>query len=149
VVASPADASATILPLGVTATDATLTVVGQRETDTAPYTTYVAAGAPGALTIQSTPNVAHEENDLFGTVTAVDGTTWAVGWALDITPSVHAPLILKGVHGEWSAVANPRFPNLDSGLEAITAVPGGGLWAVGVTTSATTGSYTTLIEYHP
>ena len=149
VLASPPDASATILPLGVTATDSTLTVVGQRETDTAPYTTYVAAGAPSALTIQSTPNIAGEENDLFGAVTAADGTTWTVGWALDITPSVHAPLILKGVHGEWSAVANPRFPNLDSGLESIAAVPGGGLWAVGVTSSATTGSYTTLIEYHP
>jgi hypothetical protein len=41
-------------------------------------------------------------------------------------------------------VANPQF-----GLEAIAAVPGGGLWAVGVTSSATSGSYTTLIEYHP
>jgi hypothetical protein len=97
------------LPLGLTATDSTLTVVGQRETDTTPYTTYVAAGAPSALTIQSTPNIAHEENDLFGAVTAAEGTTWAVGWALDIKPSVHAPLILKGVHG-----SGPRLPTRNS-----------------------------------
>jgi hypothetical protein len=51
----------------------------------------------GALTIQSTPNVANEENDLFGVATAVDGATWAVGWALDIAAVVHAPLILQGL----------------------------------------------------
>ena len=88
VVASPADPSATALPLGVTATNSSLTVVG--ETDTAPYTTYVAAGALGPLTIQSTPNVALAENDLFGVTTALDGSTWAVGWALDIAAGVHA-----------------------------------------------------------
>jgi len=149
VVASPADASASILPLGITATDSTLTVVGQRETDTAPYTTYVAAGLAGALTIQTTPNVANNENDLFGVTTAVDGATWAVGWALDIAAGNHAPLILQGLHGSWSAVPNPSFPNLDSGLESIAAVPGGGLWAVGVTSSANNSHYSTLIEYHP
>jgi hypothetical protein len=149
VVASPADA-ATALPLGVTATSSSLTVVGQQETDTAPYTTYVASGALGPLTIQNTPNVALAENDLFGATTAVDGSTWAVGWALDIAAGVHAPLILQRVNGVWSVVANPGFPNLDSGLESITAVPGGGLWAVGVTTSTGTNSqYVPLIEYHP
>jgi hypothetical protein len=149
VVASPADKSATALPLGVTATDQTLTVVGQQETDTAPYTTYVAAGVPGALAIQNTPNIAGEENDLFGVATAADGLTWAVGWALDIAAGNHAPLILRGVNGTWSAVSNPSFPNQDSGLESIAAVPGGGLWAVGVTSSSNNSHYQTLIEYHP
>jgi hypothetical protein len=149
VVASPADPSATALPLGVTATSSFLTVVGQQETDTAPYTTYVAAGAPGALTIQTTPNIAGEENDLFGVTTALDGLTWAVGWALDIKAGVHAPIILRGVNGTWSAVANPSFPNLDSGLESIAVVPGGGLWAVGVTSAKNNSHYKPLIEYHP
>ena len=36
VVASPADALATALPLGGTATDSSLTIVGQRETDKSP-----------------------------------------------------------------------------------------------------------------
>jgi hypothetical protein len=148
VVASPAD-SATALPLGVTATSSSLTVVGQQETDTTPYATYVAAGAMGPLAIQNTPNVANAENDLFGTTKALDGSTWAVGWALDIAAGVHAPLILQSVNGVWSTVANPAFPNLDSGLEAITAVPGGGLWAVGVTSSGKNSNYSTLIEYHP
>jgi hypothetical protein len=150
VVAGPADPSASALPLGVAATGSLLTVVGQSETDTTPYTTYVAAGAPSALTIQSTPNVAGAENDLFGVTMTGDGLTWAVGWVLDIAAGVHAPLILSGVNGSWSTVANPSFPGLDSGLEAIAAVPGGGLWAVGVTTSTDKkGQYLPLIEYHP
>jgi hypothetical protein len=149
VVAGPADA-ATALPLAVTATSSSLTVVGQQETDTAPYTTYVAAGALGPLTIQNTPNVANEENDLFGVTIAVDGSLWAVGWALDIAAAGHAPLILRSVNGVWSPVTNPAFPGLDSGLESVTAVPGGGLWAVGVTTSGKSAAgYSTLIEYHP
>jgi len=148
VVASPAD-PATALPLGVTATSSSLTVVGQQETDTAPYTTYVAAGAMGPLAIQNTPNVALAENDLFGVTTAVDGSTWAVGWALDIAAGVHAPLILHGVQGVWSLVDSPSFPNLDSGLASITAVPGGGLWAVGVTSGGGSSNFSTLIEFHP
>jgi hypothetical protein len=150
VVASPADPSATALPLGVTATSSSLTVVGQQETDTAPYTTYVAVGTLGPLVIQNTPNVTLAENDLFGVTTAVDGSTWAVGWALDIAAGVHAPLILHGVQGSWSLVASPSFTNLDSGLASVAAVPGGGLWAVGVTTSGKNAAgYSTLIEYHP
>jgi hypothetical protein len=148
VVASPAD-PATALPLGVTATTSSLTVVGQQETDTAPYTTYVAAGALGPLAIQNTPNVALAENDLFSVTTAVDGSTWAVGWALDIAAGVHAPLILHGLQGVWSLVASPSFPNLDSGLASIAGVPGGGLWAVGVTSAAKNSNYSTLIEFHP
>ncbi len=148
-VASPADPSATALPLGVTATNSSLTVVGQQETDTAPYTTYVAAGALGPLTLQSTQNVALAENDLFGVTTALDGSTWAVGWALDIAAGVHAPLILHGLQGVWSLVASPSFPNLDSGLAFIAAVPGGGLWAVGVTSAGNNSNYSTLIEFHP
>jgi hypothetical protein len=35
----------------------------------------------------------------------------------------------------------------DSGLAAIAAIPGGGLWAVGETSGQ--GNYSTLIEYHP
>jgi hypothetical protein len=150
VVASPADPSATALPLGVTATSSSLTVVGQQETDTAPYTTYVAVGTLGPLVIQNTPNVTLAENDLFGVTTAVDGSTWAVGWALDIAAGVHAPLILHGVQGSWSLVASPSFLNLDSGLASVAAVPGGGLWAVGVTTaSKNAAGYSTLIEFHP
>jgi len=109
----------------------------------------VAAGTLGPLAIQNTPNVAGAENDLFGVTTAVDGSTWVVGWALDIAAGVHAPLILQGMQGTWSLVASPSFPNLDSGLASITAVPGGGLWAVGLTSSGNGSHFTTLIEFHP
>jgi len=115
VVASPADVSATVWPLGVTATSSSLTVVGQRESDRAPDTTYVAVGPLGPLAIQNTANGALAENDLFGVTTAVDGSTWVVGWALDIASGVHAPLILQGGRGVWPLVASPSFPRLDSG----------------------------------
>jgi hypothetical protein len=149
VVPSPASPAATILPLGVEATASTLTLVGQHETDKAPYTTYVAAGAPNALTIQNSPNAGTGENDLFGVAIAIDGSTWAVGWDIDPSTGNHNPLVLQGKNSAWSLVSTPALPaGSDSGFAAITAIPGGGLWAVGVTSNPQ-GNYTTLIEYHP
>lgn len=151
VVSSPVDASASVLPLGATATSSTLTLVGEQETDTAPYTTYVAAGTPGTESIQTTPNAGGGENDLFATTTAADGSTWAVGWDINTTTGNHDPLILQGKNGVWSLVASPNLGRgSDTGFAAITAIPGGGLWAVGVTAPAKGGgNYSTLIEYHP
>jgi hypothetical protein len=149
VVSSPNDASASALPLGVTATASSLTVVGQQETDTAPYTSYVAAGAPTRLSIQATPNAGAGENDLFAVTTSADGSTWAVGWDIDPTTDNHDPLVLQGVNGVWSLVPSPSFPaGSDSGFAAITAIPGGGLWAVGVTATSKS-NYSALIEFHP
>jgi Phosphoesterase family len=151
VVSSPADASASALPLGVTATASSLTLVGEQETDTAPYTNYVAAGAPSSLSIQTTPNAGAGENDLFAVETAADGSTWAVGWNIDTNTGNHDPLILQGINGVWSLVSSPSLgTGSDSGFAAITAIPGGGLWAVGVTAPPTgAGNYSTLIEHHP
>jgi hypothetical protein len=149
VVSTPVDASASVLPLGVTATTSSLTLVGQAETDTAPYTTYVAAGAPGSLSIQTTPNNGTTENDLFAAAVAGDGSTWAVGWYIDPTSGNHDPLVLQGVNGTWNLVSSPAFKSGgDSGLAAITAIPGGGMWAVGVT-ATNTSNYSTIIEWHP
>jgi hypothetical protein len=149
VITSPADA-ASVLPLGVTATSSSLTIVGQQETDTAPYTNYAAAGAPKALSIQATPNAGTGENDLFAAATATDGSTWAVGWDIDTTTGNHDPLILRGQNGVWSLVSSPSLGASDSGFADVTAIPGGGLWAVGVTGAAQgNGNYSTLIEYHP
>jgi hypothetical protein len=151
VISSPADGSASALPLGVAATDVSLTVVGQQETDTAPYNTYVVAGNPGALSIQTTPNAGTGENDLFAAAMATDGSTWAVGWRIDTMTGNHDPLILQGKNGVWSLASSPSFASgSDSGFAAIAAIPGGGLWAVGVTgLGRGHGSYSTLIEYHP
>ena len=110
----------------------------QQETDSAPYTTYVAAGAPKALSIQATPNAGTGENDLFAATTAADGSTWAVGWDIDTTTGNHDPLILQSKNGVWSLVSSPSLGASDSGFAAVTAVPGGGLWAVGVTAAANT-----------
>ena len=143
VVSSPSDASASALPLRVTATSSTLSFVGEQETDTAPYTTHVAAGSPGAETIQSTPNAGTAENDLFAATTAADGSTWAVGWDINTTSGNHDPLILQGVNGVWSLVSSPTIgKGSDTGFAAITAIPGGGMWAVGVTAPAKGGGTT-------
>jgi hypothetical protein len=149
VVSSPADASASALPLGLTATASALTVVGQQETDTAPYTNYIAAGAPGALSIQNTPNAGTGENDLFAAAAAADGSTWAVGWDIDPATDLHNPLALQRVNGVWSLVSTPSLSTGgDTGFAAITAIPGGGMWAVGVTATSKS-NYSTLIEFHP
>jgi len=151
VVSSPADASASVLPLGVTATSSTLTLVGEQETDMAPYTSYVAVGAPGAQSIQTTPNAGTGENDLFAAATAADGSTWAVGWDINTSTGNHDPLVLQGKNGMWSLVSSPSLgTGSDTGFAAIAAIPGGGMWAVGVTAPAKGGgNYSTLIEYHP
>ena len=67
-----------------------------------PYTTFVAAGVPGAESIQTTPNGGTGENDQFAAATTADGATWAVGW--DINTSNHDPLILQSQNGVWSVV---------------------------------------------
>ncbi len=115
------------------------------------YTTYVAAGRPGALTIQVSPNAGHGENDLFAAATATDGSTWGVGWEINTTTGSHDPLILQGKNGGWSLVSSPSLgPGSDTGFAAIAAIPGGGVWAVGVTGPGKgNGSYSTLVEYHP
>lgn len=149
VVSSPANASASALPLAVTATATSLTLVGEQETDTAPYTSYVASGAPAALSIQSTPTLGTGENDPFAVTTANDGTIWVAGWAINTTSGNHDPLVLQGVNGTFSLVSVPNPTNGgDSGFAAITTVPGGGMWAVGVTASAKS-NFSTLIEFHP
>ena len=151
VVTSPADASASALPLGVTATATSVTVVGQQESDVAPYTTYVAAGAASNVSLQTTPNSGTGENDLFAAATAADGSTWAVGWDLDTATGNHDPLVLQGINGVWSLIASPNLgTGTDTGFAGITAIPGGGMWAVGVTAPPNGGgSYSTLIEFHP
>jgi hypothetical protein len=149
IVSGPSDPSASALPLGVTATASSVTLVGQQETDTTPYTTYVAAGAPNGLSIQTTPNAGAGENDLFAVAIADDGSTWAAGWEIDPTTGNHEPLVLQGLKGVWSLIQSPSFAaGSDSGFAAITAIPGGGLWAVGVTATSKS-NYSTLIEYHP
>jgi hypothetical protein len=149
VVTSPADPSASALPLGLTATSSTLSLVGQQETDSAPYTTYVASGAPSSLSIMTSPNNGTTENDLFAVANAADGSTWAVGWYIDPTSGNHDPLVLQGVSGTWSLVSSPAFGSgADSGLAAITSIPGGGLWAVGVTATSKS-NYSAVIEWHP
>lgn len=148
VVSGPADAS-TALPLGLTAAASSLTLVGQEESDTAPYTTYVAQGVRGVLSIQMSPNQGTGENDLFGVTTAADGSTWAVGWDIDVNTGNHDPLMLQGVNGTWSLVASPGFKSgSDSGFSAICSIPSGGMWAVGVT-ALPAGNYSTVIEFHP
>jgi hypothetical protein len=148
VVTSPAD-SATALPLGVTATATSLTLVGEQETDTAPYTSYVASGAPTRLAIQSTPTIGTGENDPFAVTFANDGSTWVVGWAINPATDSHDPLVLQGVNGTFSVVTVPNpSSGGDSGFAAIATVPGGGMWAVGGTATAKS-NVSTLIEFHP
>jgi hypothetical protein len=144
---TPSDPGGSDLPLGATAKSSFVSVVGDRESSTAPYTTFVASGAPKNIGIVSTPNASAGENDLFAAATAGDGSTWAVGWSIDPSSLVHSTLVEQGINGTWSVVSSPNTGTGDNGLAGITAVPGGGLWAVGV--SSSNGSFATLVMYHP
>lgn len=89
------------------------------------------------------------ENDPFAVTIANDSTTWVVGWAINPTTDLHDPLVLQGTSGAFSLVSVPNPSNGgDSGFAAVTTVPGGGMWAVGVT-STSKSNYSTLIEFHP
>ena len=109
--------------------------------------------SPNSLSVPTTPNLTHNENDLFGVTTEAGGSTWAVGWAIYGNPSaaIHVPIVLHNKNGVWSLVSSPNLgAGSDSGFSAITSIPGGGMWVVGVTASANgSGNYKTLIEYHP
>ena len=53
--------------------------------------------------------------------------------------------------GAWSIAPTPDLSGDqgDNGLAGIAAIPGGGIWAVGLQTNPITGAPQTLIEYHP
>jgi hypothetical protein len=143
---SPADPTETLTTLGMTASGSTLTVVGDRESETVPYTTEVAAGAPSSLALVTSANVGAGENDLFGATTAGDGTTWAAGWFIDPASGNHQTLVEHGVGGVWSVTPTPDVGTGDNGFASVAAVPGGGLWAVGV--SSGSGNFSTLVVFH-
>jgi hypothetical protein len=150
VVPTPVDPGGTDISLGITVSGSVATIVGDRESSTAPYTTFVASGDGSGLDLVSTPNVGAGENDLFAAATAHDGSTWAVGWLIDPSTGNHNTLVEHGVRGVWSVVDSPN-PNQDlgdNGLSSVARIPGGGLWAVGVTTN-TDGNNAPLILHHP
>lgn len=143
VLPTPSDPTETVTPYGITGSDAALTIVGDRESSTAPYTTAVATGAPNSLSLVASPNNGSGEQDLFAATTAADGSTWAAGWFLNGTEQT---LTEHGVNGTWSIVASPSPGTGDNGFAGIAAIPGGGLWAVGVTSN--NGNFSTLIAHN-
>jgi len=134
--ATPPDATESLDPFGLTGA----TLVGARESDVTPFTTLVAAN--GALV--DSPNNGSGEQDLFAATTAADGSMWAGGWYIDPNGD-HQTLIEHGVGGNWSITPSPSPGSGDSGIAGITAIPGGGLWAVGIGGGK---NPRTLIEFH-
>jgi hypothetical protein len=142
---SPADNIESLQAYGVTGNDSALTIAGIRSGDAAPFNSMVAAGAPNSLVLQNTPN-ATGENDLYAVTTAADGSTYASGWSVDPSTGVYLSLIEHGVNGQWTTDPTPDPGSGSNGFAGITAIPGGGLWAVGVTSNKANNS--TLIAYH-
>ena len=143
--ASPADASESLIPYAVTGSDTALTVVGNRGSDTAPFTTLAASGVPSSLALQSTPN-ATGENNLYAATTASNGTIYAAGWSVDPSTGVYLTEVLHNTGGQWSLDSTPDPASGTNGFAGIGAVPGGGVWAVGVTSGKANNS--SLISYH-
>jgi hypothetical protein len=143
------DSSESLDPLGMDATPSGPTIVGERESDTAPNTTMVASGPRSDVNLLTTPSKGGGENDLFGVTTAADGSQWADGWYIDPSTGNHEPIIEHGAGGMWSIVSTPDLSadQGDNGFSGITAIPGGGLWAVGIQTNVA-GNPATLIEHH-
>jgi hypothetical protein len=154
VVPAPLDAGGTDIPLGITASRSAITIVGDRESSLAPYTTFVASGGVAGLSIDVSPNRGLGENDLFSVATASGGSIWAVGWYIDPRTGNHKTLIERETNGDWTLVSspNPQPPPPgtpgDNGLASVAVIPnGGGLWAVGNTTDVD-GNAAPLVLYH-
>jgi hypothetical protein len=145
VLPSPADTTESLMAYGVTGSDTALTVAGNRGSDTAPFTTFAASGAPGSLSLATTPN-ATGENNLYAVTTAADGSTYAAGWSVDPSTGVYLSEVLHGAGGQWSIDTTPNPGSGSNGFAGVAAVPGGGVWAVGVTSNKANNS--TLIAYH-
>lgn len=143
--ASPADQAESLTTLGVTGSDISLTIVGDRESDTAPYTTEIASGAPSSLALATSPN-ATGENDLFSAATAADGTAYAAGWSVDPSTGNYLSLIEHETGGTWSIEPSPDPGSGANGFAGIAAIPGGGLWAVGNFSNKANNA--TLIAHH-
>jgi hypothetical protein len=141
------DPTESLDPFGLDAHRSEVTIVGARETDVVPYTTMVASGPGSAVTLDSTPSAGTGENDLFGAATAADGSTWAVGWYVEAATQFHRTLVEHGVGGNWSLVESPNPSAEENGFSSVTAIPGGGLWAVGVTTNKEEEG-ATMIAFH-
>jgi hypothetical protein len=143
---SPADATESLTTLGVTGSDSSLTIVGDRESDATPYTTEVAGGPPSSLSLVSSPNNGTGENDLFSATTAADGSVYAAGWYVDPSSGNYYGLIEHETGGVWSIETTPDPGTGTNGFASIAAIPGGGLWAVG--NYSNNGNNATLIAYH-
>jgi hypothetical protein len=145
VLPSPADSTESLMAYGVTGSDTALAVAGNRGSDTAPFTTFVASAAPGSLSLATTPN-ATGENNLYAVTTAADGSTYAAGWSVDPSTGVYLSEVLHGTGGQWSIDTTPNPGSGSNGFAGVAAVPGGGVWAVGATSNK--GNNSTLIAYH-
>jgi hypothetical protein len=142
---SPADHTESLQAYGVTGNDSALTIAGIRSADAAPFNSMTAAGAPNTLALQNSPNAAGE-NDLYAITTAADGSSYASGWSVDPSTGVYLSLIEHGVNGQWTIDSTPNPGSGSNGLPGITAIPSGGLWAVGATSNKANNS--TLIAFH-
>lgn len=92
------------------------------------------------------PDSGSGENDLFAATTAADGSTYAVGWFIDPSSGNHLTLIEHAANGQWAIDTSPSPGTGDNGFAGVTAIPGGGLWAVGVTSGS--GNLSTLVAFH-
>jgi hypothetical protein len=142
---APADSTESLPGYAVTGSDSNLTVVGDRDTYTAPFSTLAASGSPSALALASTPNQPGE-NNLYAAATAADGTVYAAGWSVDPATGVYSSEILHRTGSTWSLDTTPDPGTGTNGFAGVTAIPGGGAWAVGITSGK--GNNSTLIAHH-
>ena len=68
------------------------------------------------------------------------------GWSADPSTGNYNSLIEHGTGGAWTIQTTPNPGTSANGFAGITAIPSGGVWAVGNT--ASNGNNATLIAYH-
>jgi hypothetical protein len=107
----------------------------------------VSHGASGAnWTLINSPNANNQANELHGVSAAADNDAWAVGTAYTDNTFTRSKTLIEHWDGtHWSVVPSPNTSASINILEAVAAVTGNDVWAVGI---GITGSSTTpLIEH--
>jgi hypothetical protein len=136
-------------PWAAAATGGHLIAGGVKESDISPQTT-LAFTAFRTTTLTPSANVGAGENDFYGMTVSPAGA-WAAGRTIGPLTLNQSPLAEKLRDGQWSVVPtpNPAGTGGNAGFGGISSAPGGGTWAVGAYSTATSKNRTLVERYVP
>ncbi len=116
--------------LGTAATNEAVWAVGYSTGDFANRQPLIERFDHGGWDVVASPTPTADQDAVLQAVTAVSSSNlWAVGYS---GSDVQSSLIERWGGGHWVLVRSPNVPKNDNSLSGVVALPGRGLWAVGL-----------------